>query len=86
MYPNFNIFDLRLNKKPQHVHSFQDFYKIFCYYYVNIIVIAGIYQNLFYGHLHESYLLTKFDFVHFSISARPNSIWKLVTPFDANIC
>ena len=27
----------------------------------------------------------KFDFVHCSISASPNSIWKLITPFDANI-
>ena len=27
----------------------------------------------------------KFDFVHFSISASPNSIWKLITPFDAKI-
>ena len=60
--------------------------KIFGYYYVDIVVIAGICQNLFYGHLYESYLPTKFDFVHFSISASPNSIWKLITPFDANIC
>ena len=28
--------------KPQHVHSFQDFLKIFCYYDIDIIVIAGI--------------------------------------------
>ena len=39
---------LRLYEKPQHVYSFQDFLKIFCYYHVDIIVIAGICQNLFY--------------------------------------
>ena len=27
----------------------------------------------------------KFDFVYFSISASPNSIWELITHFDANI-
>ena len=43
---------LRYYEKPQHVHSFQDFLKIFCYYYVDIIGIAGICQNLFYGHLY----------------------------------
>ena len=87
MYPDFSIFFvLRLYEKPRHVHSFQDFLKIFCYYYVNVIVIAGICQNLFYGHLYESYLPKKLDFVHFSISASPNSIWKFKTPFDANIC
>ena len=62
------FFVLRLYKKPQHIHSFQDFLKIFCNCYADIIVIAGICQNLFYGHLYESYLPTKFDFVHFSIS------------------
>ena len=43
------FFVLRLYEKPQHVHSFQDFLKIFCCY-VDIIVIAGICQNLFYDH------------------------------------
>ena len=50
MYPNFSFFVLRLHEKPQYVHSFQEFLKIFCYYYVDIIVIAGICQNLFYDH------------------------------------
>ena len=86
MYPISVFFVLRLYEKPQQVHSFQDFKKMFCYYYVEIIVIAGICQNLFNGHLYESYLPTKFDFLHFSISASPNSFWKLITPFDANIC
>ena len=59
------FFLLRFYEKTQHVHSFLDFLKIFCYYYVDIIVIAGISQNLFYGHLYESYLRTKFDFFPF---------------------
>ena len=50
MYPNFTFFVLRLYEKPQHVHSFQDFLKFFYYYNVDIIVIAGILQNLFYDH------------------------------------
>ena len=62
-------------------------------YFVSIIVIAGICQNIFYDHLYESYLPKKFDLNYFSISAcichfmsTANSIWKLITPFDANIC
>ena len=39
MHPNFSVF------------LFSDFTKkIFCYYYVDIIVIAGICQNLFYDY------------------------------------
>ena len=44
------FFVLGLYEKSQQVHSFQDFLLIFCYYFINIIVITGICQNLFYDH------------------------------------
>ena len=63
MYPYFSFSDI--TKHHNTFTVFKMYLKIFCYYYVDIIVIAGICKNSFYDHFYESYLPTKSYFCQF---------------------